>query len=448
MFMKIRLPKSLHRLKCIRYLGLIFAVLIVIKLLFACTNQSTEVVQLSFVVTQREAQYWQPLIKQFNDENPNIKIELANNAGNSPQNPYASDDVRKLYRNAFEGKSPLYDLIYMDIIWVPEFARNGWLMDLTEKFSPDELKAFIDSEVEYGKYKDKLYRIPFRSDVGVLFYRKDLLDELKLKPPETFEELIQVSREVKRYKQDIQDAYLWQGEPSEAMTAMFIEVLYSSGGYWIDQENKKVGLDEPEAIQAVEFLRSTIKTGISPQNFTSYDEEQARRSFRDNKAVFMRNWPDVWLKVNDSEAAFPNKIAIKSVVQAKQKVSRACKGGWGFGIAKNTKHEKEALKAIQFFTNAASQQKFTLAYASMPSLKNLFFEPKIVAKYSYYPDLLKMVENSIARPAIPQYAEASRILQKHLIKALNPDNNDFEQTMKDATTETKKLLSKIPNYQK
>jgi multiple sugar transport system substrate-binding protein len=226
--MKIRLPKSLHRLKFIKILGLIFTVLIVIKLVFACTNQFTKPVKLFFVVTQREAPYWQTLINQFNHENPNIKIELANDADKNRQNPKTSDEVRKVYRDNFEGKSPLYDLIYMDIIWVPEFAQNGWLMDLTEKFSPDELKAFIDSEVEYGYHDGKLYRIPFR----------------------------------------------------------------------------------------------------------------------------------------------------------------------------------------------------------------------------YYPDLLKMVENSIARPAIPQYAEASRILQKHLIKALNPDNNDFEQTMKNAATVTEKLLSKIHNYQK
>ncbi|MCX7594653.1 MAG: ABC transporter substrate-binding protein [Fischerella sp.] len=412
------------------------------KLLFACTNQSKEVVKLSFVVTQREAQYWQPLIHQFNSNNPNIQVELKNDAGNNPQNPNSSTEVRNTYISDLESKSPSYDLIYMDIIWVPEFAQKNLLMDLTQEFSKDELNEFISSEVEYGKYKNKLYRIPFRSDVGVLYYRKDLLDELNQKPPETFEDLMQISREVKEQK-GIPYGYLWQGKPSEAMTAMFVEVLYSSGGFWID-ENKNIGLDKPEAIKAVEFLRDTIKQGISPENLTTYayDEQYTRSLFRDSKAVFMRNWPNVWLEVNGSELSFPGKIGIKSVVHAEGKESRACKGSWGFGIAKNTKYKKQALAAIRFFTNAASQQKFTLAYGSMPSRRDLFYEPKIVAKYRYYPELLKMVENSVARPPIPEYAEASRILQEYLNEALNPDNKDYKQIMEEAASQTEKLLIK------
>lgn len=232
---------------------------------------------------------------------------------------------------------------------------------------------------------------------------------------------------------------------------MFVEVLYGYGGFWI--KDGKVGLKETEAKQAVKFLRNTMidkpnKPNVSPKDFTNYDEEKTRSLFRDSKAIFMRNWPNVWLQVNGSESSFRGKIAITPVVHAEGKSSFACQGGWGFGIAKNTKHKKEALQAIKFFTSAASQQKFTLAYASLPSRKNLFFDPKIVAKYSYYPEMPDWIEKySDPRPSIPQYAQASCILQKHLSKALDISREDYEEVMNNATVETQNLLATTGKFE-
>lgn len=437
--MKRGLQKFLQQLKFPRILGLIFALVLCIKLLSACTNLS--VVTLSFVVPVREAKYWLPLIDQFNHNNKNIKIELGNYSKNSPKDPNFSDDVKKIYSSDFQSQSPSYDLIYMDIIWVPEFAEKEWVMDLTQEFSKEDLNGFLPSEVNYGRCDGKLYRIPFRADVGVLFYREDWLKELHEDPPETFKDLLAISQKIIQQK-GIPYGYLWQSKPNEGLAAMFVEVLYGHGGFWIN-EQKEVGLNRLEAIQAVEFLRDTIKKGISPRDFKTYEEQYTRSRFRDNQAVFMRNWPDVWLEVNGLEPSFPSNIAITPVVSAEGKGIVTGRGGWGFGIAKNTGHKKEALQAIKFLTSAASQQKFTLASASVPSLKRLFYEPKIVAKYSHYPQLLYIIENSsdeYVRPRIPQYARASCILQKYLSEALNVDKNGYEKAMDDATKETQDLL--------
>ena len=434
-----KLQKLLQPVDLPRILGLFFAFLLCIKLLSGCAGNQP--VKLSFVVADGEVKFWQPLIKQFNTKNLNkISIELAND---SQTNLETSDDLKATYISAFNGKSPPYDLIYMDIIWVPEFAQKGLLLDLTNEFSLDNLKKeFLVSEVDNGLYEDKLYRIPFRTDVGVLYYRKDLLEAVNVKPPETFDELIQISQKVKEQRPDIQYGYLWQGRQSEALAAMFIEVLHGYGGFWID-ERKNVGLDQPKAIQAVEFLLNTINQDISPLRITTFAEEYTRSLFQQGQAVFLRNWPNVWVDFNSSDIS--GNIAIKPMVHAEGKKSKGCKGGWGFGIAKNTKHKKEALKAIEFFTSAASQRQFTLAYGSMPSRRQLFIEPKIVARQSYYPKLLNLIDDNywVARPRIPEYAQASCILQKHLSKALNPEKNGNlspQEAMNAAAKETQQLL--------
>lgn len=441
--MKRKLQNFLQQVRFLRILGLIFALLLCIKLLPACTNQP---VTLSFVVAQEEVKYWQPLIEQFNQNNPDIFIKLANNSEIHPNN---TDQLKDIYKPKSKGKPLDYDLVYMDIIWVPEFAENEILQDLTNEFSSDDLKKeFLVSEVDNGLYKNKLYRIPFRTDVGVLFYRKDLLKAVNEKPPKTFDDLLRIAQKVKKQSPGIQDGYLWQGRRTEALAAMFVEVLKGYGGIWID-EKKTVGLDKPEAIQAVKFLRDTIDLGISPQSVTSDDENETRNKFLAGQAIFLRNWPNVWLDANRPNSFVRGKIDIQPMpmvhAQGKENNSGGCKGGWGFGIAKNTKHKKQAVEVIKFFTSAAVQRQFTVTYGSVPTRRQLFFEPKIVAKYNHFPQLLSMIDEPntwVPRPRIPQYAQASCILQKHLNAALstNKGHPSPEEAMKKAAEETRHLL--------
>lgn len=438
-----RLPRFLPRPGLLQSLGLLTTFLLTIALILIWPRPP---VTLSFVVAKNEAESWKPLIAQFIAKNPRIRIDLANYSNSIPVNPEGTDQLKEAYIAAFEGKTQPYDLIYMDIIWVPEFAAKNRLLDLSSEFSPKDLKKeFLVSEVDNGFYNGKLYRIPFRTDVGVLYYRKDLLEGLDNKKLETFEDLIRISQTLQS-QQNVEFGYLWQGQRSEGLAAMFVEVLEGYGGFWIKPENRQVGLDAQEAIQAVNFLRETIDKNISPSGITTYEEETTRRLFRDGRAVFMRNWPNVWVEANGANSSISGNIAIQPMVHAKGKKSGACKGGWGFGIAKTTKHRKEAVQAIKFFTSATAQRQFTLSYGGVPSRRKLFLDPKIVAKYSHYPSLLNMIDNYwVARPRIPQYEAASLILQKYLSAALKQPNEHGYlspiEAMDRAAQETRQLLA-------
>lgn len=452
--MRSKQRKSLQRFLSPRILGLFFALLLCIKLLSACTNQPVE---LSFVVTYDELTHWQLLKYQFENKYKNIKINLVSTDQNqNGKRLYHSDQLKEIYTNAFKQKQP-YDLIYMDIIWVPEFAKQEWLLDLSDQFRLNDLREkedFLLSEVDNGLYNNKLYRIPFRTDMGVLYYRKDLLKEVNEQPPKTFDDLIRISQAVKEKRPDIKYGYLWQGQKTEGLAAMFLEVLEGYGGFWIN-EDKEVGLDQKKAIQAAEFLHDTIyRYKISPPDILWQDENKTRDTFLEGNAVFMRNWPFVWTKANKKDSKVRGNIGIQPMVHARGEISSACKGGWGFGIANTSKHKKEAKLAIEFFTSTASQWQFTLGYGSVPSRRKLFLEPKIVTKYSHYPKLLEMVDTKKEenkevkyvwdkRPNIPEYAEASCILQKYLYEALNKPNGHPTpgEAMSNAAQDTRKLLA-------
>lgn len=429
-----KLRNVLRHLRISRFFGFVAAFLVGLFLLIAIPALSQRTITLTFLMNAPETPFWRPIVKEFEAENPGIRINIV-------EGPNASNLVEDLYTSAFLlGDSP-YDLVYMDVVWVPKFAAAGWLRPLDERVSQETLSQFLEGDVEGGRYNEQLYRMPFRTDAGMLYYRTDLLEQGGYQPPELFSELMQVSQSLKQ-NTDVPWGYLWQGRQYEGTAAMFVEVLKGFGGYWINPDTREVGLDRPEAVQSVQFLLSTIRQGISPQGVTTYQEEEARRLFQSGGAVFMRNWPYAWPLVNAPDSPVRGKVAIKPMVHAPGEESAACLGGWGWGISSTTRHPDAAWKAIEFFSQLPVQRKYILETGYLPSRKSLYNDPPIVQKYAFFPDMLEVLENTTLRPPIAQYAQASDILQRYLSAALSGRTSP-EQAMRSAADETRRLLGRV-----
>ena len=399
--------------------------------LFKNVGRAQETVTIKVLMQALEAAQWEPLEAAFEAQNPDIDLEIV-------EGPNATNLVEDLYTSSFLlGDSP-YDLVYMDIVWTPKFAAAGWLADLSDRISEEELGQFLAGDVNGGRYNGQLYRIPFRSDAGMLYYRQDLLAEAGYQPPQTTQELMAIS-------QDLQDrdvvewGYVWQGKQYEGLAAMFVEILHGFGGFWIDPATKDVGLDGEGAIAAIEFLRDTIDSGVSPGGVTTYQEEETRRFFQNGTTLFLRNWPYVWRFANEEGSAIAGKVAIKPMVAAPGESSGATQGGWGLGMVKTTKHPDEAWRVIEFITSEAAQRRFVLETGYVPSRRSLFNDAKIVTEYGHYPQLLQVQESAVLRPPIAQYAQASDILQRYLSAALT-ERMSPQEAMQAAADETRRLL--------
>ena len=388
---------------------------------------------ITFLVRAVEAQQLQLLADEFEAENPDIKIEMV-------EGPNAADSVENLYTTSFLlGDSP-YDLVYSDVVWIPKFAAAGWLMDLSNRISQSELNKFSEADVRSGRYQGGLYRIPFRSDVGMLYYRTDLMDALGVEPPETFEELINISKQAQE-ETDVSWGYVWQGLQYEGLITNFVEIVEGYGGFWIDADTLEVGLDRPEAIEAVEFMRGVIQQEVTPEGVTNYLEEDSLRVFENGNAVFLRNWPYAWAELNKEDSAVNGEVALKPMVHAPDAEAAACLGGWGFGIADTTEYPEAAWKVVEYFTSRQAQKKFILEYAYVPSRTDLFEDPEVLAKFPHYSELQQVAQFAVPRPPVGQYAQLSDILQRYLSSAIT-DQISPEAAMEAAAGESRRVLGR------
>ncbi|MGD1953433.1 MAG: extracellular solute-binding protein, partial [Leptolyngbyaceae cyanobacterium] len=360
-------------------------------------------IRLSFVIPQDEVQPWQTVVTGFEKAHPAIQINLVTD----PETGYTTDQREAIYTADFQANIAQYDLVYMDIVWPLQFADR--LQDLTPYIQQDELElsGFLPTEIAAGQSDGRLYRLPMRADVGVLYYRQDLLKQARMSLPTTLDELFQTVRNVRP-----ETGYLWQGERYEGLVANFTEIMEGLGATWIDPAGN-VGLDTPTAIEAATLLKQLIQEEISPDEVITYTEQDGLQRFLEGQTLFLRGWPYFWEEIQRSELA--GKVAIALPFSFSDTPGKGCRGGWGFGIAQNADHPDEAWEAIQYFTSEAAQKEFVLASGFLPSRSSLFQDPDIVAKYPQMPQMLDYLQNSsISRPFIKEYGAASENMQTAL----------------------------------
>ncbi|MEM8614107.1 MAG: extracellular solute-binding protein, partial [Cyanobacteria bacterium P01_H01_bin.105] len=206
--------------KWFKPLLLTLAVQVVCLLLWGLTWPQSPPTKLSFVVPQDEVRPWQTLVADFEKAYPDIQISLVTD----PDTDYTTDQRKAIYTADFQANVAQYDLVYMDIVWPLQFADR--LQDLTPYIQRDglDLAGFLPSEVAAGQLDKRMYRLPMRADVGVLYYRQDLLKQAGLSLPQT---LAQISQTVDILKPST--GYLWQGSRYEGLVANFVEVMEGLG---------------------------------------------------------------------------------------------------------------------------------------------------------------------------------------------------------------------------
>jgi multiple sugar transport system substrate-binding protein len=356
---------------------------------------------------------WHGLIEDFQAQHPDVRVQLI-------EGPPATNTREDMYATSFLSGAGAYDVVYCDVIWTPKFAAAGWLLDLTDRLSANDRVEFLTADLNAGFYQGRLYRIPAFSDAGTLYYRKDLVAA----PPETFDDLERLSN---AHRSPTRWGFLWQGKQYEGLITVFLEVLWGYGGDWIDASTREVLLDRPEALQALRFLMRSIGT-ISPPAVTTYIEEDTRNLFQNDRAIFLRNWPYVWRLMADSPMRTEDRVGVAPVVHAAGRQPAATAGGWGFAISRFTQSPEAAWRFVEFLTRPEQLRKVQLRMGRIPARKSLV-----------PPEFLPILQSARLRPPIPEYAQASDILQRWLSAALT-GRAEPEQALKQAARETRLLL--------
>ncbi len=387
---------------------------------------------LAWLLAASERPVWEPIARAFEAAHPGVSVELV-------EGPNATDARQDLSTASLLARDDSFDLVSMDVTWTAQFAAAGWLLPLEGSFPASATEALLPEDVEAGRYRGHLYRIPVRTDVGLLYARADLLESVGIASPQTFADLFSAARSIQSPPRLW--GFVWPGSQYEGLVCLYLEVLHGFGGFWIEPATGKVGLDRREALAALRFLFD-CRAGanpISPRGVTAYKEEESRRLFQDGRAVFLRNWPYVWRLAQRAGSSVAGRIRATTMVHAPGRTGAGTLGGWGFGVSRFSRHPELAIAFIRHAISLESQRALCAETGFAPARIDAYRDPALLAANPFLPTLLALHAGAIARPAIPRYALASDILQRQLSAALSGLRAP-ETALSAAAQETRRLL--------
>lgn len=348
------------------------------------------------------------LVAEFERAHPNVQVvtELI---------PNASDLAHQFYLTALEGRSQDFDVLVADIVWVPEFARAGWIADLSRDFPESALKkAFLPGAVTAALVDGKTFAVPWFVDVGLLYYRKDLVP----RAPRTYTELIDFARAAMRTNPRL-TGYVWQGRQYEGLTCNVFEAIWGHGGEPF-RENRLL-LTETPAYAALAYLRDLMRAGISPPSVGSAAEEEARLLFQEGRAVFMRNWPYAFALLEAQGSPVRGRVGVAPLPSASGAPGSGTLGGYHLALNAHTPPERRALAIalIRHLTSHEANLMMAVHYARNPPRRAVYEDPELLRRAPFIAGLAPALERARPRPVTPYYVLLADILQSEFSAAVH-----------------------------
>jgi multiple sugar transport system substrate-binding protein len=340
-------------------------------------------------------------VEAFNTANKSLQIDYQEQGA-------VTQDLHDKFVTVAGAKDSSVDIVSMDVPYVPEFAAAGWTIPVDEILPKTEQAKFFQGTLDGATYEGKLWGVPWYNNGPGLYYRKDLFDAKSLKPPKTYDELLNAAKTLQTADMV---GFAMQLPQSEGGIINWMEYLWGYGGDMVDDKLEVVvdkGTAGVDGMQKI--LDFVYKDKIIPEAALQFKlGSDVMNLFRGGKAAMIRLWfsqagdlykDDSTIKAGQWDVApLPSKDGAKP--------GPGCLGDWNLGVSKFSKKPKESLEVINILTGQEQQRIRFLEGGFLPARTAVFDDAEIQKKYPYAKSAQSSFEALKPRPVTPFWPQMS-----------------------------------------
>jgi lactose/L-arabinose transport system substrate-binding protein len=185
----------------------------------------------------------QSQIPVFNQKYPNVTVDLKQ---------FGYDDIHTNLLNAIVAGSGAPDLCAIDVLRLTQYIDG--LVDLSAHRAEYE-DYFVPPVLDLGSYQGKLYGLATDSEPIGLFYRKDIWDQYGISEDtiETWADLVEAGNKMDQDSGGQIKLYAISSNEFNLYEVMATEQGFP--GYYFDETDTKVIVDDPKAIAAAKVIK-------------------------------------------------------------------------------------------------------------------------------------------------------------------------------------------------
>jgi multiple sugar transport system substrate-binding protein len=346
----------------------------------------------------------------------NVKVEIV-------QAPYAN--VFEQGANAGQTKSGVFDIILMDDPWVPFFAENGHLEDLTSYFNamgvPGPDNDFLSKSLAVCRNPyntGPFVCIPYVGNAQMFFYEGAKFAEAGVAgDPKTWDDVLKAAKAITEAGGGRNYGYVFRGGQGNNVVADFMPLLWSYGADLLNADRTKATLDTSEAKNAMNMFMALKE--VSPAGVESFGPDEVGRSMTSGISASSINWPN-WVATfeDPSKSQVVGKISFAAIPAGTHAGSSEI-GHWTMGIMSASKNKQEAFD-FMIWATSPEQIKLSAARGNPPVRFSAFTDPELTSQtqFRHFPVLMEAINFSTPRPRHPKWPEIENALGIELSKAV------------------------------
>jgi multiple sugar transport system substrate-binding protein len=359
------------------------------------------------------------------------------------QAPY--NDLFEKAANAGQTKSGVFDIILMDDPWIPFFAENGHLEDLTAYFKKANMSGpdsdFLSKSLAICRnpYNTGPYVcLPYVGNAQMFFYDAAKYKEAGVDAPKTWDDVLKAAKTLTDKGGGRYFGYVFRGGQGNPVVADFMPIFWSYGASLFSADRTKVTLDTPEAKKAMDTFMALKAT--APPGVESYQADEVGRALAAGTAASSINWPN-WVATfeDPSQSKMVGKISYSPIPSGTKPGSSEI-GHWTMGIMAASKNKQEAFDFMVWATSK-EQIKISATRGNPPVRASVFTDPDLTKqdKFRHYPILMAAIEASTPRPRHPKWPEIENAFGIELSKAV-AGTESADDALKNAQANIQKII--------
>ena len=267
------------------------------------------------------------------------------------------DEYWTLLESGASGGS-LPDVFWMHSNESQRYMSNDMLLDLTDKIAESsEIDPANYPEDIWGlyTYDDKYYAVPKDIDTIALWYNKKMFDEAGLEYPTADWTWDDVTEAAKKLTKDDGSQYglCLRNDNNQAG---YYNLIYDNGGYIINDDKTKSGMDDQKTVEAMEMVEGWIKDGVLPP-IETMSENGEDVLLESGKVAMVPQGSWMIAAFRDNEYTAENCDCVELPKSATTGRRASLYNGLGWAAAANTEHPEEAWQLIEYLGSKEAQEK-------------------------------------------------------------------------------------------
>jgi multiple sugar transport system substrate-binding protein len=302
-------------------------------------------------------------------------------------------------------KDSTIDIIGLDVILTSEFANAGWIAPWTGKQKAEASKNVFPSVLKTASFEGELYATPFNTNTQLLWYRKDLVP----KPPETWDEMIEMAEELPEAGQVQVQAERYEGY------TVWVNSLIESAGTSILKSPEELDLEQKPTEEALEVIGKLAHSSARSPELPTSNEDSARLAFEAGKAAFMTNYTFAFASAKENAPEINEEMGAAPFPKVNSNPAKPPLGGFNLAVSNYSGHKEEAFEAALCLSGEKSELTATELDGLPPSHENLYTNKIVEKAYPGFAELVKEeVEAAGPRPVTPAYQDVTSAIQRTL----------------------------------